>query len=68
MNIPIKTYIYLFIKHHPFPTPQDWHASCQEMSYSKRETKLKKERKNKINSPLYVVGSATDRFPPKGLI
>ena len=42
---------YLFMKHHPFPTPRGRHTSCHEMSYSRRETKLKEEKKNKF-SPL----------------
>ena len=47
-SIPLYTYIYnLFIKHYPFPPLQGWCTSCLEMSYSKRETKLK-ERKKKI--------------------
>ena len=48
------------------PPSRNRHASCHEISYCKRETKLKKE-----NFPLYtryIVGSTTNGFPPKGFI
>ena len=34
----------LFIKHYLLPPPQNQYTSCHEMSYSKGETKLKKEK------------------------
>ena len=47
-----KIYIfYLFITQHLLPPPQGRHASCHEMSLSKRVTKLKKEKKIKKFSP-----------------
>ena len=52
-------FTYLSIKHYFLPSPRSRHTSCHEMSYSKRETKLK-EKKEREFSPLcpYVVGSA----------
>ena len=38
--------IYL-LYYHLFPAPRGWHASCHEMSYSKIEAKLNKEKKNR---------------------
>ena len=41
-------FIYLyFLNFNLFLLLRSWHASCQEMSYSKREAKLKKWRKTK---------------------
>ena len=55
-TIKIGNYInlFIFIKHNPFPLPQVWQTSCHEMSYSKRETKLMKEKNNR-KFPLYAI-------------
>ena len=44
---------YIYITQHLLPPLQDQHASYQEMSYSKREVKLKKEEK-KRNKPYHL--------------
>ena len=51
--IYIYIYIYLSITQHPLPLLWGWHTSCQETSYRKRETNLKKEKKRNKFSPLY---------------
>ena len=52
-NTLVSLLIYiLFITHHLLPPPWARYASCHEISYSKRQTKLKKEKKNTF-FPLY---------------
>ena len=46
--------IYL-LNFNPLPPPRSRHASCQEMSYSKREAKLKKEKKKDRKFPFYAL-------------
>ena len=43
--------LFILLYCHLLPSPRGRHASCHKMSYIKRETKLKKEKKNNI-SPL----------------
>ena len=51
----VRIFIYLFyiITQHLLPPPCDRHASCHEISYGKRETKLKKEKKRNKFTSLY---------------
>ena len=47
---PQGMYKYLFIYYIPPPLPpRDWHTSCHEMSFCKKETKLRKKI-NKFSS------------------
>ena len=48
MSNTTDIYSILFIKHYPFPPQRGWHASCHKLSWSKRETKLKKKKKKKF--------------------
>ena len=66
----ISLFFYFFIIHYLLPPTWGLNTLCYEMSYSKRETKLKKEKKrNFLFYILQVIASATDRFPPfKGFI
>ena len=43
-NAVFKHFLNLFITHYLLPPPRGRHALC--VSYSKREAKLKKEKKN----------------------
>ena len=40
-------YLFYLLYCHLLPLPRGWHVSCQEKSYSNREAKLKKEKKNR---------------------
>ena len=45
-------YLFILLNCHLLPSPWGWHASCQVKSYSKREAKLKKKKKNRKMSHL----------------